>query len=449
MRITRFFRTAGFRYAALTAILFALGSAMLSTVIYFGTRHTMELQLQSYVISETTQLMGDYREHGLKELQHDIRERLERAPNPRLRYALASPDGVVVFDRLIIGSSEGWQRERREGLPDLLILTTELEDGYRLAVAAEAHSVVEFGRAIRKTLSLAVFTLLVISVLVGIYISRRFLVHLGKFKKVADAVGDGELSARIPIHGVGDDFEQLATTINRMLERIELLVKEIRHVSVSIAHDLRTPLGRLRQRLEKLETLQREEEAHKLAHSTIELLDETLGSFTSLLRLGELQSGRKRMAFADADLQALTAGIAETYAPVAEENDQKLMFRQGPPALISADSQLLSQLIVNLVENAIKHNGPGTRINLEVKNLPDDSIRLRISDDGIGVDPTLWKELFRPFFKVDKSRAGTGSGLGMSIAAAISDQHGASLSLEDNHPGLAVVVTFPPTASNQ
>ena len=436
------FHAASFRFTALTAGAFAAGALLYSVVVFYGVRSHMEEQLRYQITAETAYLLGDYEDNGVEELRHDIGERLERAPSPRLLYTLVNADGVRVFDRITLPDAAGWNRIERDDLPDVVLLTTELRDGFRLAVAAETRSVSEFAFALRQTTILQLCALGVIGLVMGTILSRRFLTRVERLRRAAEAVGRGQLSARISVRGVGDDFEQLALEINRMLDQIEQLVGEVRLVSVNIAHDLRTPLGMVRQRLESLSEMQSSEASRALCSDAIRSLDDALRIFAALLRIAELESGRLQVDFKTVDLSELLSHLHETFGPVAEHKGQTLEIHADPAVRVRGDPALLTQLFVNLVENAIRHNGTGVRIRLVARNETAGSVG-EVIDDGDGIPASMTAEVVKPFFRVEQSRQIPGSGLGLCLVARIAERHGAHLELGDAHPGLRASVRFP------
>ncbi|WP_084398212.1 sensor histidine kinase, partial [Henriciella aquimarina] len=364
MTMPSFLRTAGFRFAALAAGLFVLCMMAMALFIYLSVREDMEDQLRDQITAETRQLMGDYADDGLDELRHDISERLERNPGTRLRYTVESPDGIALFDRLRLPDPPGWSRLAPEDAPPLILLTTPLEDGYTLGVAADTRSIGDTAGALRHAFLIVVVPMLALAILVGALLSHRFLLRVERVKQTADRIGKATLSARLEPSGSGDDFDGLIETINRMLDRIEELVHDVRHVSTNIAHDLRSPLGRLRQRLEKLASAQSDAAMREETAEAIALLDETLDTFSAILRIAELESGAAEIRGDPVDLPALLGELCEIYEPVAAERGDTLTVEAGGPVSVPGDRALLTQMLANLIENAMRHNAPGIAITL-------------------------------------------------------------------------------------
>jgi signal transduction histidine kinase len=249
---------------------------------------------------------------------------------------------------------------------------------------------------------------------------------------------EGDLSRRVPTAGSGDDFDRLATNLNRMLERIEDLMAAVRQVSDNIAHDLRTPLTRLRTRLE-LARGSNPEQTREEIDRAIEDAQELLTTFNALLRIARIESGSSRGAFADVDIASLVRDIAELYEPVAAEKGQTLSVQGQRAVTVRGDRDLLFQALANLVDNAIKHTPEGSGIELSAESR-DGRAELGVADTGPGIPADLRGKVFRRFFRTDASRSTPGSGLGLSLVRAVADLHEARIDLADNDPGLRVTI---------
>ena len=440
--IAKLIRSTGIRLTMMAAALFAVCTLALCVLIYLGLRDDMEDQLRDQVRNETRQLMGDYADDGLEELRHDISERLERNPGTRLQYTLVNADGTAIFDRLAIPDTAGWSRLKREGASDLLVLTTALDDGYRLGVAADTRIVGEAAGAFRHAMLIVLLPALLLSVVAGLLISRRFLSRVEQMKATADAVGRSSLSARMPVSQPGDEFDSLAGTINSMLDRIETLVHEVKYVSASVAHDLRTPLGHLRQRLEALAAETQQPDVEAGLESAVGLLDEVLATFAALLKIAELESTASGRPAELVDLAEIAAAVASAFGSIAESEGKQLLLEVAGPVPVRGDRQLITQMLVNLVENALHHNRDPVTVRICVSERPDGP-GLTVSDNGVGIPDEELETVTRPFHRLDRSRSSRGSGLGLSLAASIARHHGASLVLGSNSPGLEVTIHFP------
>jgi signal transduction histidine kinase len=438
--LPRLLRTANFRLALLYALVFSISVFLLGCIVFFIGRHSLEEQLRTRIEAEATQLLAGYQNDGLEELRHEVKERIEASPAHRLQYSLQDQSGRVVFDGIIFPPSPGWHRLTTPEGQDLLLLTVPLDEDYLMAVAADMDGVTAIERTVRNTFLLAFVFTLFIGITGGVVVSRRFLARVDRLTRTAESIGRGNLSERVPVSGAGDDFDQLATTINRMLGQIEQLMEGARQVSTSIAHELRTPLGRLRQKLEALQAMQASSTSRTLCEDSLSTLDETLGTFSALLRIAEMESGSFSAAFTPVDLSSLLPDLVESYRPVAEERSQELTAEVAPCLRVNGDKSLLTQLFANLIENALRHTGAGTHIRVGARQ-EGDTVVAQVCDDGPGIPASERELITKPFYRLDRSRHTRGSGLGLSLAAAIAALHEASLQLEDNAPGLRISVS--------
>ncbi|MCA8900410.1 MAG: HAMP domain-containing histidine kinase [Hyphomonas sp.] len=440
MTVPRYLRTAGFRMTALAAALFLLSMSAVAAFFYLSVREDMEGQLRSQISIETRQLLGDYADDGLDELRHDISERLERNPGTRLRYTLKSPAGMALFDRLSLPDEPGWSRMKSGSGTDIILLTTELDQGYWLGVAADTETIGDMAAALRHGFLVVVMPMIALAIFAGAVLSHRFLARVERLKRTADLIGKGTLSARLDPSGSGDDFDGLIDTINRMLDRIEELVHDLRHVSANIAHDLRSPLGRVRQRLEAIVAGQGAADMQETANEAIVLLDDTLETFSAILQIAELEAGGARATDTEVDLASLLDEIAQIYEPVAAERADELVLRRQP-ASVYGNKALLTQMLANLVENAIRHNANGIQISLECGTEGGRGF-VRVADNGSGIPDSELAAVLKPFRRLDTSRSTRGNGLGLSLASSIASYHRARLDLKNLPIGLEVTVWF-------
>jgi signal transduction histidine kinase len=435
-----FTRSSGFRLAATASALFIFCMSSVAMFIYLDVRDGMEDQLRSQVAAETRQLLGDYADDGLDELRHDISERLERNPGTRLRYTLQSPGGVALFDRVPLPDESGWNRVEHQDRT-LIQLTTSLNDGYWLGVAADMRSIKETAAALRHALLIVIVPMILLAIICGIIMSRRFLSRVERLRQTADSIGKGSLSARMEVSGTGDNFDGLILTINSMLDRIEMLVHEVRHTATNIAHDLRTPLGHLRQRLEIIEADQTDDVVREKVRDATHLLNETLETFAAMLTIAELDVGAISTAREKVDLPALLHRVAEVFEPVAAEQGGRITVETGAPVEAELDRALFTQLLSNLIENALRHNAEGVCIALSSGHANGHSF-VSVRDNGQGIPADQHDTVIKPFRRLDPSRTTPGSGLGLTLAASIARHHGAELELTNLSPGLDVKIVF-------
>lgn len=262
-------------------------------------------------------------------------------------------------------------------------------------------------------------------------------------------VSHGRLDARIPLTGNGDDIDGVSAQVNAALDRLSALVDGMREVSANIAHDLKTPLNRLQMILEQAvdKAASGEDVSTELTDARAESL-QINETFDALLRIAQIEAGARKARFVDLDVGGVVDTIGEVYADVAEDDGKSLSTSLVPETkwYIHGDRDLLMQMLSNLVENALRHCPPGTAIELAVSR-QDDSILVRVRDNGPGIPPGEREKVFERLYRLDSSRTTPGSGLGLSLVKAVADLHGATITLEDNNPGLVVSVSFPAVKS--
>jgi len=256
----------------------------------------------------------------------------------------------------------------------------------------------------------------------------------------ADVVA-GNLSRRLPVAGRGDEFDRLAGAVNAMLARIEALVDGLQLTTTSIAHDLRSPLFRLRQQLEAAAFRPRDPVADAATlEAGLAELDGVLATFSALLRIARAEAGLRGAGFASLDLSALVQGMADTYVAVAEEAGQTLSADVAPGVHLEGDAALLRQALANLIENALTHGGPGVACRISLR--AGDGPVLMVSDTGPGIPAAERGRVLDRFYRLDRSRGTPGTGLGLALVAAVAKLHGAALHLDNGVPGLAVTLAF-------
>jgi signal transduction histidine kinase len=247
----------------------------------------------------------------------------------------------------------------------------------------------------------------------------------------------------VPVRGTGDDLDRLSRTLNRMLDRIAELMESLRHISADIAHDLKTPLSRLRQQLEATQTRAKSVEEHDAAiEAAIAHIDEILTTFSALLRIAQIEAGTRRSGFRELDLSAVFSTVVDAFAPAAEDAGNRIETKIKPAIHVLGDRELLTQMLANLIENAIRHAPAGTRIDV---SLGSDRERIvgTVTDNGPGAPPHERERMFRRFYRLEHSRSTPGSGLGLSLVKAVADLHGIALEVRDAEPGLQIVMRFP------
>jgi signal transduction histidine kinase len=411
---------------------------------YASQDETEEIAVEFADIQSEVQLAGQER------LPDIIDSHLKLRKEVRAVYLLLDPQG-----NKITGNIEPMQPVFGPRLMDLVVdgkLRTVRANGYRLdngdylLIGQDTDTLNDMTALIVRSFGLGLIVTLVLAVLGGAVIGRSVLKRIELISGTTRAIVEGDLSQRVSLRGSGDEFDELATGVNAMLDRIEDLMRSMRQVSNDIAHDLRTPLTRLRQKLEHAHRRgSTPEELHEALAGSIAQVDSILETFGALLRIAQIEAGGRASPPAPVNVSKLLAGIVEDFSPAAEDHGQRLVADVETGRTLSADRELLTQMIVNLVDNAIRHSPPGTTICVQGKAIGDD-FELAVADTGPGIPAHEREKVLRPFYRLEASRTTEGNGLGLSLVAAIAKRHHATLSLNDNTPGLRVAVLFPAAA---
>ena len=447
------FRTTSFRLAALYAFFFGLSTTALLLLVYWYTLGQMEQDLEHSVSARLTQLHGVYDSGGLKALKKSVTQESSQ-PGSRFRYALIDPRGVRIAGQVPYSDlGEEWQElegedEESGGENEDAILGghgVRLPGGWLLWVGRDVETLHELRERLAGAVSAAMAVTIALALGAGVFMGWQVSRRVEAMNRTARSIMAGDLTRRLAVRGTGDEFDRLAEQFNAMLERIQALMENLRQVSSNIAHDLRTPLAHLRHRLEELRgrtltTVQYQDAVDQAIGET----DTILATFEALLRIAQIESGRRRTAFTRVDLSALLEELAETYAPVAEDMGHKLSAEVSAGVHVQGDRRLLTQMLVNLIENALRHTPAGTRVEMRLPEPAQSGALVTVSDNGPGVPEQERDKIFRRFYRLDASRTTPGSGLGLSLVAVIAELHDVTITLKDNRPGLRVDLQFPP-----
>jgi signal transduction histidine kinase len=326
------------------------------------------------------------------------------------------------------------------------IYASPVPEGFGIIVGRDVTDRAALRASLLEALATGAILSLAVAILASLTFNWLIRSRLERVASTARGIVAGDLSARVTVDGSGDAFDNLAGTLNAMLDRIQQLMDGMRQVSNDIAHDLRTPLTRLRQRLEHAKRRATSvEELHEALTHSIAQVDSILETFGALLRIAQIEAGGRTGMKMAVDVSKLLSGIAEDFAPAAEDQGQRLVADIDPQLRAEADPELLTQMVVNLIENAIRHSPPGAKIWVQAKSVGD-GLELAVSDTGPGIPLQEREKVLRPFYRLEASRTTQGSGLGLSLVAAIAKRHDAKLSLSDNAPGLRVAVVLPAAA---
>lgn len=438
----RWWRTT-FGLVAIVALGFALATLAIGVVAFETTHEALEQQLDHRIASETQALI-DEGDDGSAGVANAIRRREAAQGAGSLDYRLIGPDGTVIAGRLDAeapgkaGYVELLPYERGGEERIAQSLTTILPGGHRLLVAADRAVIDDMDATLMRLFAGAFGAMLALGIaaawIVGLVTRKR----LARIDRTALAIIDGDLSQRMPLGGTNDEFDRVSATLNRMLDRIGLLMDNLRQVSSDVAHDLRTPLTRLHNRLEEaLATGAREDQRAAILAAT-DQSRELLDIFGALLRIAEVEGQAARTHFQPVDLSALVDNVVETYVLDLEANGHCLTTRITPTLTISGDRRLLQQLVANLLDNILIHAPAGAGVLIELAPMPLGA-RLIVSNDSPGLSVGDADHLFRRFSRGEASRSEAGHGLGLTLVRAITEAHRGQATIQ-TASGFAVIL---------
>jgi signal transduction histidine kinase len=456
-------RTTAFRLTLVYLLLFALFAASLLGYFAWNTRRLVTEQITTTVNSEFIEMSDEYSRGGLRGLVYAIENRALR-PGANL-YLITTAAGQALAGN--VGSlapgvmnNIGWSETVYRRLDEqdkfdhrALVRVSEMSGGFRLLIGRDLE---ERRRIIGIVASAAQWSVLIVVVLGlagGIFVARRVLRRIDAMTGTTQRIMAGDLSERVPVGRSGDEIDRLAENLNAMLERIEALMAGLKEVSDNIAHDLKTPLTRLRNRAEEaLAKSSNEAEYRAALERTIDESDGLIRTFNALLMIARAESGQARDDMVDFDVAEVAHGIQELYEPLAEDKGLTLAV-EAASATVHGNRELISQALANLVENAIKYGIPAVKSaepRIPVK--PDiliqaqrtgDLALLSVTDRGPGIPEADRHRAVERFVRLEASRTQPGSGLGLSLAAAVATLHGGELQLGDGRPGLRATLAFP------
>jgi signal transduction histidine kinase len=473
--LSKLLRTTAFQLTLLYLVVFALFAAFLLGYFALNTRRLINEQIVATVNDELQLLQGVYNQAGIRRLVGAIDVRSHR-PGSSL-YLVTTPMGEGLAGN--VGSlepgvleAEGWIETAYRRLEDpesaehnALVRVVRLPGGIRVLVGRDLEERERMLRIVALAGRWSVAIVIVLGIVGGIFVSRRVLKRVDAMTDTAQTIMAGDLSGRLSVIGSGDEFDRLAHNLNGMLDRIESLMRGLKEVTDNIAHDLKTPLTRLRNRCEAaLRTASSEAEFRRVLEDTIEESEGLIRTFDALLMIARAESGEVREGMTEFDVAEVARDVGELYEPLAEDKGLTLEIEAKHHAAVRGNRELVSQALANLVDNAIKYAAPlppcppqqageggaetaainGVRSGILVKaDTEQDRIVLTVSDHGPGIPQADRSRVIDRFVRLERSRSLPGSGLGLSLVSAVARLHGGELKLEDNGPGLRARISLP------
>ena len=453
-------RTTAFKLTLVYLGIFVLFAASLLAYFALNTRRLITEQITATVNGEVNGLSEQYGQGGLRRLVIVVDVR-SRRPGSSL-YLVTTPSGEGLAGN--VGSLEpgvldrpGWletnyhRLESPEGTEHrALVRVVQLPGGFHLLVGRDLEERERLFAIVVNAGQWSLALVIVLGLIGGFFVSRRVLSRIDAMTGTAQTIMAGDLSGRLPVAGTGDELDRLADNVNAMLERIEALMRGLKEVSDNIAHDLKTPLTRLRNRCEQaLRSATGETSYRGALESTIAESDDLIRTFDALLMIARAESGQARDNMTEFDASEIARDVGDLYEPVADEKGIALKIDAPAAAPVRGNRELVSQALANLIDNAIKYAGPSGKVNgipaeIVVRAGNDgERITLSVADRGPGIPDADRGRVVERFVRLEQSRSEPGSGLGLSLASAVARLHGGELKLEDNHPGLRTTIALP------
>lgn len=450
-------QTTAFRLSLIYALLFSVIATIALSFIYWVAAEQIKQQTDQRLRLETDVLMNRYHAGRFDALAQTIQRRNSDSSTTFFIYALLDRRGrdinkafepeYITKDRrqayttMSLGDISHLIPAQQKDSPARVLLTL-LPTKHLLMVGADLN---QQKRLLNKIFSVVVSAIAIIFTLAligGIIMGRSVLKRIDAVRKTAGEIIEGDLTQRMPFTQRNDEFDRLSLVLNRMLQRLEQSMQAMREVTDNLAHDLRTPLNRLRNRLE-LTLLKNPDtvDYQKSQQEAIEDVDTLINTFNSLLNIAQTEAGSKSNQLTKIDLSPLMGGLGELYEVVAEEENISFEYYIEDDLNVQGNQQLFAQAFTNLIDNAVKYTPEKGHINLSAKKV-NDNVIITITDTGLGIPKEQREHVFKRFVRLDNARTSVGNGLGLSLVKAVMDQHDAKIVLKNNKPGLIVEVTL-------
>lgn len=454
--LVKLFRTTAFKLALGLLAVFVLAAGLGLGYVVWTSGRMVQAQVAQMVDAETASLAERYRAGGFLGLLQSIEARA-RQPGSFL-YLVTAPNGQPlagnvatlppdVLDHQGIRETEYSRLGAEAGTTPALVRVERLPNGSRLLVGRDLSERARFAEILASTLLGGLALVIVVGLAGGLILARRVLVRLDAMTDTSRTIMDGDLAGRLPVSGSGDEFDRLAGATNQMLDRIVGLMSELRQVTDDVAHDLKTPLTRLRNRAEEaLRSARTDEDYRATLDRVIEESDAMIRTFNTMLLIARAESGAAREAMSAINAGEVIESVAELYEPSAEEAGLKLSVSTAPDLAVHGNRELIGQALANLVDNAVKYGAMDGNAESVVELAAEgtgERVRFVVADRGPGIAEGDRGRVLERFVRLETSRTRPGSGLGLSLASAIARLHGGRLELADNMPGLRVIIDLP------
>ena len=456
--IRRILNTSVFRLSLLYAVLFSLIAAAALISVYKVAETQIIDQVDTRLQLQTNLLLKRYQNYAVEGLIEAVNVNNQKGDRPlffyllihRIRFDLTrliKPDKIIKennqwFSSRPLGDMAKYIEDHNPE-DEVRVLLTVLPGGYQLLVGAELKETKDLLSQLFRATLLAISVIFTVSIIIGFLMARNLVKRINSVTDTADNIIEGDLSQRIPVvQDRKNELDRLSLSINRMLDRNQELMQSMQQVTNNLAHDLRNPLNRIRNRLESAQTGQMNEQHFlDVTDSTIQDIDGVISTFNALLSIAQIESGISRKTWKEFPLNDLLDDLAEMYNAVAEEQGKTWQYKAEKNLQLYGCKQLIAQLLTNLLDNAFKYTPANGEINLIAKAI-NKGVIIKITDNGSGIPNDQHEKVFKRFHRLDSARSTEGNGLGLSLVKAVADLHDAKISLDDNKPGLIVKLIF-------
>lgn len=455
MLLAKTLRSSTLKLALICIGVFGFATVALFGYVYWSTADYVRSRSDRMIAAEYAFVRQAYDSGGRDGLAAAIARRISDVPFDGRFYLLADASFVPLAGNIpawpaALSGDNGWGNfGARDGGAAVArgslrrARFAALPNGDHLLVAKDIDDLDQFARTIRTALGFSLSLVFVLAGVASLSVTRRTVGRIEGINAISRAIMESGLGKRIPLRGTRDEWDQLAENLNSMLDRIEALMGDLNQATDNVAHDLRTPLTRMRARLEKAGNMPRDAAADRaLISDTMMDLDGVLRMFSSLTRISQIETSDRTAAFRTVNLAEIAREVVELFDAAAEEKGSRLGVSGDACVLVTGDRDLLFDAMANLVDNAIKHGREAGRVSVDVRR-EEDGATVAVVDDGPGIPADESQHVFKRFYRLERSRSTPGNGLGLSLVAAVARLHGARIEMVENAPGLIFRVRFP------
>lgn len=445
-RPRRFLRSVTFRLTLTYSAVFVVSALALLAGIYFLLRSSLRTQTDSMLQAEVQEVATQWHDEGQAAVQMDFETEARLGPGDEVYSRIVFADGRPTistnpgFWRTLTVSADAFTQMPEEGLRYSMLLPDGQSDPVRLCSVNLGEGILlQVGHSMRNDLKVLqryrqiaggmLIAAFLPASLIGWLIARRAMSGVVRVAETAQQIENGDLTQRVQVSGEGDEIDLLAGSFNTMVERILLLLSEWKEISNNIAHDLRSPITRIRGLSETMAASSSDTETVEWAGSVIEECDRLIGIINTMLEIAETEAGTRPPELEPIDMAHLVADACDLFRPMAEDKKLELTFeRPDTPVLVMAEPARLQRVVANLIDNAVKYTPNGGRIHLSFRRT-DGQVELDVADTGIGLSEEDCRRIFDRFYRADPSRSSPGNGLGLSLVHAIAQAYGGAVSV--------------------